>query len=187
MRPYRSFNLRVAIASAAVVAILALVVGHSDGRPFASRDAGWYVRTTGVFIAITIALPLLARRVAPHPPSPDERATAAARHWHALRGRVAKILLRDWDPIGIQEVGPADEYDDYVAGILGLLTEGASERRLVDHLAHLQIDDIGMSYVDRAHLHAVARTLRDVDLGDLDPEVESDLRDAAPCPTPPQA
>jgi hypothetical protein len=40
-----------------------------------------------------------------------------------------------WDPIGVRnEPNAQDEYDSYLGGVFGLLTNGASDDRIREHL-----------------------------------------------------
>jgi hypothetical protein len=75
------------------------------------------------------------------------------------------VLLRDWDPIGIQdEPGAQDEYDSYVGGVYRLLASGASEEQIVEHLWQIETVTMGLSTPDRTKLHPVARRLRSLDV-----------------------
>jgi hypothetical protein len=54
-----------------------------------------------------------------------------------------EILLRDWDPIGVSDVSPPDEYDSYIGGVMRLIAEKASAERMAQHLrdvAEAQMD-----------------------------------------------
>jgi hypothetical protein len=60
---------------------------------------------------------------------------------------IRAVLLRDWDPIGINDVPEAqDEYDSYVGGVYRLLASGASEDQLIEHLRRIETTSIGLSY-----------------------------------------
>ena len=62
-----------------------------------------------------------------------------------LRNAIREILLRDWDPIGVQDVPEAqDEYDSYVGGIEGLLHRGASVEEIAAHLAKIEGESMGL-------------------------------------------
>ena len=55
-------------------------------------------------------------------------------------------LWQDWDPIGINDVSPADdEYDSYVGGVCSLLLSGTDAAKLRQHLAHIETDNMGLS------------------------------------------
>lgn len=76
-----------------------------------------------------------------------------------LAGRVASILARSWDPVGIgsQTVGKG-LYDEYVSDIGELLRVEATERELADHLIRIE-DEILRFPVDRGRAQRVARLL----------------------------
>lgn len=59
--------------------------------------------------------------------------------------KVDDILWNDWDPIGINDVAPRDEYSGYVAGILKLKKEGADRIKIGKRLLELETNSIGMS------------------------------------------
>lgn len=73
---------------------------------------------------------------------------------------VSEILFRDWDPIGVNSYESArDEYDSYVAGIVGLLLRGADEHKLASELSYIARVTIGLSSDEELH-RRVARRLR---------------------------
>ena len=56
-----------------------------------------------------------------------------ARRYHA---GIHRILLRDWDPIGVADIVEAqDEYDSYVGKIYGMLIRHEPRHKLVEHPA----------------------------------------------------
>jgi hypothetical protein len=82
-----------------------------------------------------------------------------------IQESIRAVLLRDWDPIGIQdEPGAQDEYDSYVGGVYRLLASGASEEQIVEHLWQIETVTMGLSTPDRTKLHPVARRLRSLDV-----------------------
>ena len=58
--------------------------------------------------------------------------------------KIDDILWYDWDPIGINDVAPRDEYSGYVAGIFKLRKEGADRIKIGKRLLDLEINTIGM-------------------------------------------
>jgi hypothetical protein len=81
------------------------------------------------------------------------------RAFASLQGFVRLILLVYWDPIGILGYpGAMDEYDSYAPGVCDLLSSGASREALVDHLASIQREQIGIGCT-RAELGIVAEKL----------------------------
>ena len=56
---------------------------------------------------------------------------------------IKEILLIYWDPIGIYQSGPDDEYDSYIWPIFKLLRNGAGITEMADYLYHLEKDIVG--------------------------------------------
>ena len=56
-----------------------------------------------------------------------------------IQESIRHILFYDWDPIGINDLAPYDEYDSYIGGIYRLLASGASEIEIIEHLRQLEI------------------------------------------------
>ena len=78
-----------------------------------------------------------------------------------LRDAIGAVLLRDWDPIGINdEPNAADEYESYVAGVQGLVVSGASVHEIAQHLGMLEENQMGLERRTHADLMGVARTLK---------------------------
>jgi hypothetical protein len=78
---------------------------------------------------------------------------------HPFHDAVAKVLLHDWDPIGISAVAEAqDEYDSYVWPICGLLMENAPRQRIIDHLRIIETEHMGLTG-GREHTERVADLL----------------------------
>jgi hypothetical protein len=74
-------------------------------------------------------------------------------------GAVRAILMRDWDPIGINDVPAAqDEYDRYIDQVLRLFERGASVTALSDRLLEIETADMGLRG-DRGRALRVAEQL----------------------------
>jgi hypothetical protein len=90
----------------------------------------------------------------------DARATRA----RDIQAAIREILLRDWDPIGVNDVPEAqDEYDGYVGGVYRLLANGSSAHDVAHHLADVQREAMGLS-ADLPSLFAVANRLVDLNV-----------------------
>lgn len=73
------------------------------------------------------------------------------------------MLIRDWDPIHVQNIPEAkDEYDQYIGGIYRLLVSGASESAIATHLASVERESMGLPTSAEALL-TVARRLKQLD------------------------
>lgn len=57
---------------------------------------------------------------------------------------INKILFTYWDPIGMNDVLPKDEYEAYVGAVYGALANGTSEEGLVRLLTSLENEMIGL-------------------------------------------
>jgi hypothetical protein len=63
-----------------------------------------------------------------------------------LRNEIRRILMSNWDPIGVSDVPePADEYDRYIGGIFDLLNRGASGREITRYLLWVETDRMGLT------------------------------------------
>jgi hypothetical protein len=77
-----------------------------------------------------------------------------------IQEAIREILLRDWDPIGINDVPEAnDEYDSYVGGVYRLLASQCSADQLIDHLFVIETQTMGLSVPERERLRPVANKL----------------------------
>jgi len=62
-----------------------------------------------------------------------------------IQTKIRRVLMDEWDPIGVNDLPEAaDEYDRYIGGIYGLIQRNASERDISAHLRSLEIDEMGM-------------------------------------------
>ena len=77
----------------------------------------------------------------------------------SLLSEVKRVLLVDWDPIGIQNITDAmTEYDGYAPGICQLLRESKSAEEIYAHLRWIVVDRMGLDD-NEAHTMAVAKLL----------------------------
>ncbi|MDI1241041.1 MAG: hypothetical protein PSX80_03865 [bacterium] len=58
---------------------------------------------------------------------------------------IRRILFDDWDPIGINDMAPPDEYDSYIGGIYRLIASRADAKTIEDHLRNLEITKMEVS------------------------------------------
>ena len=66
---------------------------------------------------------------------------ARARHYHE---EIRKVLLHEWDPIGVAEVPAAqDEYDSYIGQIYTMLSRHDPRHLLIDHLWEIETVNMG--------------------------------------------
>lgn len=62
-----------------------------------------------------------------------------------LYKKIDDILWFDWDPIGINDIAPRDEYQCYVPEILGLVKAKADRQEIANRLYKLETDNMGMA------------------------------------------
>lgn len=60
------------------------------------------------------------------------------------RAAIERVLLHEWDPIGIADCGPPDEYSLYAAALMGMLVRGADASLLEDALLRFERDAMGL-------------------------------------------
>jgi hypothetical protein len=79
-----------------------------------------------------------------------------------LVSKVDRILLHDWDPIGVCEHLDAwDEYSSYAPFVLRIAMRGNVES-VFDYLHRLKHEHMGLSHVDIAHDRSIAIKIFDV-------------------------
>lgn len=62
-----------------------------------------------------------------------------------LYKKIDNILWFDWDPIGINDYAPRDEYQSYVTEIFRLVKSKAGRQEIANRLYKLETNDMGMS------------------------------------------
>lgn len=82
---------------------------------------------------------------------------------------VRRILLSEWDPIGIgHEKEAQDEYDSYIPRICLLLLDKEPHERIVEYLVRAE-DHIGLRRKkNMARIERVARILADIDTDNIE-------------------
>jgi len=75
-----------------------------------------------------------------------------------IQESIRHILFYDWDPIGINNSGPDDEYDSYIGGIYRLLVSGADEYKIIERLYQLETNSMGLNG-NRERLKDIAEKL----------------------------
>ncbi len=62
------------------------------------------------------------------------------------RARVRQLLLREWDPIGINGLGPADEYDAYAdKAYVMLMDDRATAEQIAAYLLQIALEHMGLT------------------------------------------
>ncbi|UTW66138.1 hypothetical protein KFE94_16015 [bacterium SCSIO 12643] len=57
---------------------------------------------------------------------------------------IDEILWNDWDPIGVNDIAPRDEYQDYVPEICSLIIQNKSVSDIADKLHQIETEVIGV-------------------------------------------
>jgi hypothetical protein len=61
-----------------------------------------------------------------------------------LYQKVDEILWNDWDPIGVNDVGPRDEYQGYTPTIFNLIKKDTDKETIAQKLLEFEIQNIGL-------------------------------------------
>ena len=83
-----------------------------------------------------------------------------------IRCEIRRILMAEWDPIGVSDTPEAaDEYDLYIGGVYELLERGASDANIYAYLRGVEVDRMeivdanGRPLLSEAKRSAVASSL----------------------------
>ena len=71
---------------------------------------------------------------------------------------VDEILWNDWDPIGVNNIAPRDEYQSYVPEIFSMLINSKPEKEIADRLYKIETETIGV-LGNREHCSTIANKL----------------------------
>jgi len=81
-----------------------------------------------------------------------------------IRGEIRRVLMTVWDPIGVKdEPNAQDEYDSYLGGVFGLLTGGASDDRISEHLWRIVTERMELP-VKKEDMQSTVSALRQIQL-----------------------
>ncbi len=73
--------------------------------------------------------------------------------------RICHVLLTEWDPIGVRDIGQArDEYNAYAPQIASLLAANATVSAISEHLLLIETERMGLP-PDRIRAERVAAML----------------------------
>ncbi len=66
-------------------------------------------------------------------------------HTQLFNKEIRRILLKDWDPIGIKDIAEAqDEYDTYVPAISQMITSHKSVHEIFEYLWWIETEHMGL-------------------------------------------
>lgn len=78
-----------------------------------------------------------------------------------IQKEIHKILLKEWDPIGVSNVIEAqDEYDSYIPTIYKLLITKSPKHELSDYLFWLETEHMGLTGDKRTTEEITVKLLR---------------------------
>jgi hypothetical protein len=83
-----------------------------------------------------------------------------------VKQEIDGILWEEWDPIGMKGMFPKarDEYNGYVNGVFLLLTAGANDTQLAEHLLFIVTETMGLSGATIADMYPTVTALRGIAL-----------------------
>ncbi len=81
-----------------------------------------------------------------------------------IQDSIRQILRHDWDPIGLGDVLPEDEYDSYIAPVYRILVGSRSEEEIAQFLYRTWPDIMGVPCELMEQLRLVARKLLALDV-----------------------
>lgn len=85
--------------------------------------------------------------------------------FHARFPAIRRVLLEEWDPIGVHDEPEAqDEYDRYALALYGLLARGATDEHLAEYLSDMATYWMEVGAISHDSLSAVIRALRRIDI-----------------------
>ncbi len=71
---------------------------------------------------------------------------------------IDEILWKDWDPIGINDIAPRDEYQSYTPEIFGLKIKGADKEAIAQKLNDIATNRMGL-FANIDHCRQVAEKI----------------------------
>lgn len=86
----------------------------------------------------------------------------AAERARALQLKIRDVLLKEWDPIGVQTIPEAqDEYDGYVPTLHSMLISRKPTHEVFEYLMWLETEHMGLT-ADRQRTQSIAEKLVDL-------------------------
>jgi hypothetical protein len=86
-----------------------------------------------------------------------------------IRRHIRRVLMAEWDPIGVSDIPEAaDEYDSYIGGVYELLERGSSQTSIYAYLRSIEVDRMELVDASRQPLlpeskrNAVASSLKEL-------------------------
>jgi hypothetical protein len=76
-----------------------------------------------------------------------------------IQAAIRQVLYRDWDPLGVCNAGPEDEYDAYIAPIYRLLVALPKKEEVMAELRRIENGSIGIGTSEEALATAAEKLL----------------------------
>ena len=57
---------------------------------------------------------------------------------------IRRLLWEDWDPIGVNDSAPNDEYDSYADRIFSMVNRGSGESDIAEYLFWAETENMGL-------------------------------------------
>ena len=77
-----------------------------------------------------------------------------------IREKIQRILMNEWDPIGVRDIPEAaDEYDSYLGDVYRLVVQSASASKIAEYLRYVEVEQMGM--IDAKGAPLLAESVRD--------------------------
>jgi hypothetical protein len=78
-----------------------------------------------------------------------------------IQESIRKVLVEEWDPIGVGGVPEAiDEYDSYIGRLYSILVGSRSADEIAACLANIESEEMGVATSDEVRCHVAQRLLR---------------------------
>ena len=83
----------------------------------------------------------------------------------ASKLQMRRVLLEEWDPIGVRDEPMAqDEYDSYLGSLYDLLASNAPDSQIAQHLNEIETVNMGGNARSLDNLLSVAQSLKRIPL-----------------------
>jgi hypothetical protein len=76
-----------------------------------------------------------------------------------IQEAIREVLYRDWDPIGVCDAGPDDEYDSYIGPVYRLLVSQPKKEEVTAELRRIEDGPIGIGASEDALTMAAEKLL----------------------------
>lgn len=82
-----------------------------------------------------------------------------------IMNSIRKVLLNDWDPIGIKDVPVAqNEYDSYVGVIYRMIASQSQAKEVAEYLIKIEVEEMGLGLRKVENLLPIANRLLSMDI-----------------------